>query len=61
MATEQGSGSPVLATTREPVGPSVAGDKGTNGDRAVMDSVIMVLVAWGILFALMYSLRAHNI
>lgn len=60
MATEVHE-SPRLATTREPVGPRVAGDKGSPGDRALMDAIIMVVVAWAVLFFLAWSLRSHNI
>lgn len=61
LAKEIGSGSPVLAVTREPVGPDTPGSKGTPGDRAVMDAVLIVAIAWGVLFFLIYSLRSHNI
>ena len=53
-------GSPIT-TTREPVGPKTAGDKGTPGDMAVMDAVMIVGAAWLILFLLAFSLRRHNI
>lgn len=61
MATEQPTGSPHLNVTREPVGPKVAGGKGSTGDQALMDAVIIVGVAWVILALLMFSLRAHNV
>lgn len=61
IAKENGSGSPELAVTREPVGPNTAGAKGTNGDKALIDAVIIVAIAWLILFFLAYSLRKHNV
>lgn len=61
MATEVPSGRPNLTVTREPVGPAVAGTKGSAGDRALMDAVVVVGVAWLILALLALSLRAHNI
>ena len=61
MITEnQRMGNPIV-TTREPVGPKKAGDKGTIGDMAVMDAVIIVGIAWLILFFLAFSLRRHNV
>lgn len=53
--------SPTLVTSREPVGPRVAGDKGSPGDRAFMDAVLIVGIAWAVLFFLAWSLRSHNI
>lgn len=35
--------------------------KGSIGDVAFMDSVIVVAVAWALLLFLVYSLRSHNI
>ena len=35
--------------------------KGSIGDVAFMDSVILVAIAWALLLFLMYSLRSHNI
>lgn len=51
-----------LNVSREPVGPSneSKGDK-TDGDRAVMDAVLIVLAAWLVLFMLTGSLRRFNI
>jgi len=59
--TESGSGSPTLVTSREPVGPAVAGAPGSAGELAVKDALIIIGIAWLILFMLMFSLRAHNI
>lgn len=49
-----------IVMTREPQGPKKAGDKGSPGDMAVMDAVILVGAAWLILFFLAFSLRRHN-
>lgn len=38
-----------------------AGGKGSVGDMALMDSIIVVVVAWAFLLFLAYSLRHHNI
>jgi hypothetical protein len=53
-------GQPIV-TTREPVGPKTAGDKGSPGDVALMDAVMIVGAAWLLLFLLAFSLRRHNI
>lgn len=50
-----------LKTSREPVGPKRAGDKGTVGDRALMDAVCIVVAAWLIVLGIGFSLRNHNI
>jgi hypothetical protein len=50
-----------LTTSREPVGPKRGGDKGSVGDQALMDAVLIVLIAWVFLFLVMFSLRRHNI
>jgi len=61
MVTEpERMGNPIVST-REPVGPKTAGDKGTPGDVAVMDAVMLVGAAWLILFFLWFSLRRHNV
>jgi hypothetical protein len=49
-----------LKTSREPVGPKRAGDKGTVGDTALMDAIAIVVAAWLILFFLAFTLRNHN-
>lgn len=60
IVTEQDrTGSPIQMT-REPVGPKKAGDKGTPGDMAVMDAVMIVGAAWLLLFFLATTLRRHN-
>jgi hypothetical protein len=61
MATEGERVGQSIVMTREPVGPTKSGDKGTPGDMAVMDAVIIVGAAWLILFFLAFSLRRHNV
>ena len=60
MRTEP-EGAPRLATSREPSGPKRKGDKGTIGDQAVMDAVVIIGVAWFVLVLLVITLRRHNI
>lgn len=50
-----------LRTSREPVGPKRGGDKGTIGDMALKDAVMIVVIAWLIVFSLGFSLRRHSI
>lgn len=50
-----------LVTSREPVGPKSAGDKGTLGDRALMDALVIIGIGWAILLFLVFSLRSFNI
>lgn len=50
-----------IRTTREPVGPKRAGDKGSVGDRALMDAVFIVGAAWLVLIALAVTLHRHNV
>lgn len=61
MGTEDARTSNPLVVSREPVGPKKAGDKGSAGDRALMDGVAIILGCWLILFFLSFSLRRHNI
>lgn len=62
ISQERGHGSPTLVVSREPVGPASSdAGKNTAGDLAVRDALIIIGVAWAILFLLMYSLRQHNI
>lgn len=51
---------PTLNVSREPVGPRVAGDKGSPGDRALMDAIAVVIAAWVVLLLLVWSLRSVN-
>ena len=50
-----------LVTSRTPVGPKDVSEQKTAGNQAVIDSIIIICIAWAVLFALVYSLRAHNI
>lgn len=50
-----------IQTTREPVGPKNAASKGSIGDQALMDALMIVIAAWVILFVLTFSLRRHNV
>lgn len=51
-----------LNTEREPVGVEPKnGARGSVGDKAVMDAIVIVLIAWAVLFFLVFSLRRHNI
>ena len=61
MENEAPTGRPSLSISREPIGPKTAGSKGTPGDMAVTDAVIIVAIAWIILFGFSFSLRAHNV
>jgi hypothetical protein len=51
---------PTLTVSRE-VGPRADVDGKSVGAVALRDALIIVLVAWAILFALFWSLRSHNI
>lgn len=61
MLTEDARMGNPVQMTREPVGPVKSGDKGTPGDQAVMDAVMLVGAAWLVIFLLTISLRRHNI
>lgn len=61
MNMEDGRQGVPIKMTREPVGPKRSGDKGTVGDRAVMDAVFIVGAAWVVLFFLFFTLRHHNV
>lgn len=54
-------GAPPLVTSREPKGPTRPGDKGSPGDRALMDAICLIVAAWAVLFFLGFSLRGFNI
>lgn len=53
-------GQPIV-TSREPVGPKRGGDKGSAGDQAVMDAVIIIGLCWLFVFMVMFSLRRYNV
>lgn len=64
-AQETGPVSPPLVGTkgnpaRDPKSKDKTG-QGSVGDRALMDSIILIGLAWLALFALWYSVRNHNI
>lgn len=61
MGTEPERVGSDLITSREPVGPKRGGDKGTVGDLALKDAIIILVICWGFLFFLMFSLRSHNV
>lgn len=61
MATEDARVGESIKTSREPVGPKRAGDKGSVGDRALMDAVFIVALAWVVLIALAVTLHRHNV
>ena len=48
-------------TDREPVGPKNAASKGSIGDQALMDSLMIVGGAWIVLFLIYFSVRSHNV
>jgi len=50
----------VLSTEREPKGPVRAGAPGSVGDQALKDALIMVAVAWVVIFFLYFSLRNNQ-
>ena len=63
MDKEPENGAPPLAGTKgNPAhDPTVKREgQGTVGDRALMDAVFLVVLAWVLLLALWYSLRHHN-
>lgn len=61
MGMEDKFTSAQIKTTREPVGPKNATSKGSVGDQALMDALMIVIAAWVVLFILTFSLRHHNI
>lgn len=50
-----------LTVSRDPVDPQSIQKSKSIGDQAVMDAVVIVLIAWAVLFALAWSLRSHNV
>lgn len=60
-ATEDSTGAPRLAQGRDPKWKPADSGKGSVGDRALTDGLIIVGIAWGIVFFLMLSLNAHNV
>lgn len=64
MMTEPELGPPLVGSAqnpaREPSKRKPAG-KGTVGDAAFMDAVMIVVAAWALLLFLYFSLRNHNV
>jgi hypothetical protein len=50
-----------LKTSNEPSGPIKAGDKGSVGDQAFKDAVLIVGICWVIVFFTIFSLRRHSL
>jgi hypothetical protein len=67
LAKDAGQVSPPLVGTKENPArdPSATAKgntmKGTVGDRALMDSIVLISIAWALLFMLFFSLRGHNV
>lgn len=64
MATEAEKVTYLAGTPQNPARDPKAKDatgKGSIGDKALMDSIIIVVVAWTLLLFLAYSLRHHNV
>ena len=61
MGTEDERVGMSITTQREPKGPTKSGGKGTVGDQALMDALLLIVVCWLLVFALGFSLRVHNI
>lgn len=60
VVEDERQGRPIVMS-REPVGPKSAASKGSPGDVALMDAVMIVGIAWVVLFLLAFSLRRHII
>lgn len=66
---DEGQTSPTLvgAPGNRPRDPSATvqgrkkGGKGTVGDQALMDSIILIGISWVLLLLLFYSVRGHNV
>ena len=50
-----------LTFSREPKGPKRSGDKGSIGDQALTDALMIIVACWILLFLLAFSLRRHNV
>lgn len=61
MGTEDERVGRPIQMAREPVGPKNAGSKGSLGDQALMDAILIVVCAWAVLFFFYFSLRRHNV
>jgi len=64
MATEAEKVAPLVGTkenpAREPSKKPATG-KGSMGDIAFKDAVLIVVIAWIVIFFLAYTLRHHNV
>jgi len=61
VKTEETRGAPAIAGGRDPERRSKSGQKGSAGDVAFNAAVMIVVVAWAVLFFLAFSLRHHNV
>jgi len=65
LLSEPETGAPPLAGTKgNPAHDPKRKDKeskGSIGDKALMDAIIIVVAAWALLLFLAYSLRHHNV
>lgn len=62
IENEMPTGRPNLTVSREPVGSNKSSMATKSiGDQALMDAVVIVAIAWLILFSFSFSLRHHNI
>ncbi|HEY6018776.1 MAG TPA: hypothetical protein VIY48_02470 [Candidatus Paceibacterota bacterium] len=62
MSVDDSQQSRPLTTTNEPKGPvGKKGGKGSMGEQAFNDAVLMVGIAWLVLFLLVFSLRSYNV
>lgn len=61
MRSDEGQGRMSLVTSREPKGPTQAGDKGSQGDQALMDGIALIVAAWMFLGILVFSFRGFNV
>lgn len=61
VATEQEQVNNILMTSREPKVKAQGGDKGSVGDQALMDAVLILAAAWLLLVLLGFSVRGSNV
>lgn len=61
IKTDDSSQSKPLTTSNEPKGPIKKGGKGSMGEQAFNDAVVIVGICWLVLFVLVFSLRSYNI
>lgn len=60
MKTEDERVGNPLVTSREPKGPKKSTGPGSMGDEAFRDAVLVLCVAWALVFLLYFSVRKHN-